>query len=963
MELMKGNKIHGFIIERVREISDCQGTLYEMVHEKTGAKLCWMKRAEENKTFSITFKTIPENDTGVFHILEHSVLNGSEKYPVREPFVELLKSSMQTFLNAFTYPDKTMYPVSSRNPKDFMNLMSVYMDAVFHPLIYTNPNIFYQEGWHYEIRDEEAEPVYKGVVLNEMKGAFSSVDEIIIDELNRMMFPDNCYRFVSGGDPEYITDLSYEKFIETHRKFYHPSNARVFLDGDIDIDAALAFINDEYFSHYEKEEMSFVIPMQERKPGELHRCLYEIAPDEDAKEKTQIAFASVVSDFTQAQKNLAWAVLSSVLAANNDSVLVKPILEKGLGQNVDVELYDGIQQAWAVFAVRNTEEENLEKIRETVRETVKGVVENGLNHEEIIATLNQMEFQYWEKHEPSGLINAQRAMDSWLYDGDPALYLTSGKLFEELRNKAEEGYFENLLAEFLLDEEHLQTVIAVPSAKLGEEKAEKEAEKLRKAKASWGSEIKDYIEKNRILDEWQAGTDTEETLDTLPKLSLEDIAEEPSDYPWKEERILGVPVLVYPKENKSITYMNLYFNPAGIKKDKLPAFGLFSGLFGDLATEKYTVQQLQAAVKKDLGSVGFSLEAFSPDNDPEKCIPSLTVTCSVLTKNADKAVELIEEILLHSKYEKDKILQLLKQDNESYRQSLIMSGHAAALRRAASHCSAEAAFREYVGGYESGMFGKDLENNFDEMADAFIEDCEMFREVLFSRDRLTVSVTEGDLETVEKMIGSLHQINAERASVHYPLPADASEKITIPAGIAFSAASVNFKKYGFEHTPYMAVLGHMLTYDYLWSEVRVKGGAYGTGISINPNGTIAAYSFRDPNPAGSLEVFASVPEYIAEVIRENPDLRQYIIGSLAASEPLLTPSGKIRLSDSRYFRNNTHEMRCTARKKVLSMTADDLKDCVEMMKLIGEKASVCVIGSDEKIGPVLAEELTPLKQL
>lgn len=315
--------INGFEIKNITELSDVKGTLYEMQHVKTGAKLAWLDRADENKTFAIAFKTIPENDTGVFHILEHSVLNGSKKYPVREPFVELLKGSMQTFLNAMTFPDKTLYPVSSRNDKDFMNLMSVYMDAVFHPAIYTNPNIFYQEGWHYEIRHEEDTPIYKGVVLNEMKGAFSSVDETIIDELNRMLFPDNCYQYVSGGDPEHITDLSYESFIETHQKFYHPSNARVWLDGTLDINEVTKFINDEYFSQYEKEELDFSIPNQVEKEAQHHTVQYELSKDESKEHRTQIALARIVSSYDQPLKNLAWGLLSTILVSSNESELKK----------------------------------------------------------------------------------------------------------------------------------------------------------------------------------------------------------------------------------------------------------------------------------------------------------------------------------------------------------------------------------------------------------------------------------------------------------------------------------------------------------------------------------------------------------------------------------------------------------------------------------------------------------------
>ena len=516
--------INGFEIKNITELSDVKGTLYEMQHVKTGAKLAWLDRADENKTFAIAFKTIPENDTGVFHILEHSVLNGSKKYPVREPFVELLKGSMQTFLNAMTFPDKTLYPVSSRNDKDFMNLMSVYMDAVFHPAIYTNPNIFYQEGWHYEIRHEEDTPIYKGVVLNEMKGAFSSVDETIIDELNRMLFPDNCYQYVSGGDPEHITDLSYESFIETHQKFYHPSNARVWLDGTLDINEVTKFINDEYFSQYEKEEMDFSIPNQVEREAQHHTVQYELSKDESKEHRTQIALARIVSSYDQPLKNLAWGLLSTILVSSNESELKKAIIEKDLGEDVELDIYDGIQQPWIVMCVRNTDEDKYDEVMQAIKKCAEGLIENGLDHDAILATLNQLEFKYREKHEPAGVMFAQRALETWLYDGDITQGFSLNPVFKELRKKVDEGYFEELLKEFFLSD-HLSTVVAVPSYTLSQERVEKEEAKLKEAKDSWKEDVSKYIALNQTLDNWQATADTEEQLDTLPKLTKEELVQ------------------------------------------------------------------------------------------------------------------------------------------------------------------------------------------------------------------------------------------------------------------------------------------------------------------------------------------------------------------------------------------------------------------------------------------------------
>ncbi len=939
--------MHGFAVIREREMTDGDGILYEMVHRKTGAQLCWLKNEDENKTFAIAFKTIPQNDTGVFHILEHSVLNGSQKYPAREPFVELLKGSLQTFLNAFTYPDKTMYPVASRNEKDFMNLMSVYMDAVFHPSIYTNPNIFYQEGWHYEILQPEDEPVYKGVVLNEMKGAFSSVDETIVDNFNRMLFPDNCYRFVSGGDPEYITDLSYEEFIETHQKFYHPSNARVFLEGNMDIEAVLSFLDEEYFSHYEKEEMSFTIPMQKTTKGTHLEYAYEIAEGEDTRDRTQISFARIVSSFDNLEKNIAWDALSEVLVSSNESPLKKNILDKGLGQDVELEIYDSIQQPWAVLTVRNSNRECYDEICKTLRETVSALVQNGLDHDEIDAALNQMEFRYRERHEPAGVMHAQRAMEAWLYDGDPALYLNLGYIFDVLRRKLKEGYFEELVKEFFLEEEYLHSLVSIPSDTLGRERTEKEREKLRRNKAEWKEKVQEYITLNENLMQWQAIPDSEEVINMLPKLSLADIKQTVEDYPWKEKKIRGVPVLEYPQEKSGIVYMNYYFSLAGITRDKLPQVSTFASMLTDLATKNYSVQQLQARISKTIGALNFYTDSFSVKNDHNKCMPFLVASCSVLEKNVKEAIDLIVEILQNTIFDKEAILPLVKQDNEEFRQALIMNGHSMAMRRASAHFSAEGVFREFTSGFSASLFEKDLEANYDAMIESVINEFSMYQEVLFSPARLTFSITGEHDDLVTDMIDRLNYVDAQRAVVHYPFLEEKKECIIIPAGISYSAVVGNMEDKGYSYVSGMAVMSHMLTYDYLWSEVRVKGGAYGTGFSTNPNGNCGAYSYRDPSPLKSISIIEDASSYLVNAVKEMDNLDTFIIGTMSNAEPLLSPPTRIRLADSRYFREKTYEERLEAIREILSLKPQNLADYAEGINAALKDGAVCIIGPAE----------------
>lgn len=950
-----GENMHGFTITGSREMKDCSGTLWQMRHEKSGAQLCWLQRQDPNMTFSVAFKTTPENDTGVFHILEHSVLNGSRKYPVREPFVELLKSSMQTFLNAMTYPDKTMYPISSRNRKDFMNLMSVYMDAVFHPAIYENPNIFYQEGWHYEIRRAEDAPVYKGVVFNEMKGAFSSVDETIVTELDRMMFPDNCYQYVSGGDPVHIPDLSYEKFIETHQKYYHPSNARFFLDGNLDIEAVLSFLDQEYLSGYDREEMDFSIPMQEPTASALRVYDYEIAPQEDPQGKTIAALGKVVSRFDDVSQNIAWQALSQVLASSNESPFKKAILEQGLGEDVELQLYDGIQQPWAAILVRNTTNENAEKALQVLKDTAADLVEHGLDHEELLAALNQLQFQYLEKKEPAGIMFAEAAMNAWLYDGDPAMYLNCGEVYEDLRRRTDEGYFEQLLSSFLLDDGHLAAVIARPNPELGAKRLEEETERLAEARKHW-TDVNDYISLNAKLDEWQAEPDTPEQIGTLPQLALADVEQDPVRYEASREEIGGADVLIYPKEDSGIVYLNLYFNLGGITREHLSDISLMSNLFTELPTRDHTVQQLQSEIRRSLGSLKFTVVIQRSPDDIHSCMPALLASCSVLQKNIDIAKDLIEEILKRTVFTADTVRPLLRQNLEDYRQALISAGHSLAVTREDARLTADGAAREYTNGIAYGMYLRKL--NEDEAGlQAFLQEAELAQEILMARSRLTISFTDpANRKTMEELIRRFEMTDARRCLVRIPLLKEGNEGFVIPAQISYAAASVNIHAADQDFDGSWRVLGHILTYQYLWSEVRVKGGAYGTGFNVNPNGTMTCWSYRDPSAAGSFEAFRGCGEAVRTIAESGLDFSSMIIGAVAGTEPLLAPADRIRLSDFRYFTGMDYDRQRGQRIEMLTTTAEDLVHDAEILEQLS--ASECVIGSEEIIKACGSEALT-----
>ena len=945
--------ISGFKVIKETELKDINSILYEMEHLKSGAKLCFVKNEDSNKTFSITFKTLPSDNTGVFHILEHCVLNGSKKYPVKEPFVELLKGSMQTFLNAFTSSDKTMYPLSSRNDKDFMNLISVYLDAVFNPLIYENPNIFYQEGWHYELEGDELS--YNGVVFNEMKGAYSSIDDTLINKVNETLFPNSTYQYDSGGNPEYITDLTYEKFIETHKKYYHPSNSKIILDGDIkNIEEVLAFIDEEYLSKYGKQDLDINITFQEEVDAVTIEQEYELSKDESKDNRTVVGITKVVSTYEDVVKNMAWHLICEYLVSNNESKFSKAIIEKGLAEDVEFDLMEGLMQPWAILVLRNTEKENVEEAKRILQEVTKEVIEEGFDKKKLLSSINRLEFKIKENKELAGLINSQNIMRSWLYDGDPALKLRYSENIKELKEKMNEGYFEELLKEFIFSDK-LCTVILKPSHELAEQRLEKENNKLERKK----KEI-DLEETKRIYEDfkvYQATFDTEENLATLPSLTIKDINEEPEDYPWKEERISGVDILRYPSDTSGISYINMYFNLAGITKEHLKELGLYINLLMRLDTESYDVEALQSEINTYIGSLKFNSDAYSELGENESCYPVLTVNMSVLNENIDKAIELVFEVIKNTKFEKDKVLQLLKQDNEEARQAMIGSGHIFAMNRVASHFRSVAAFKEYTSGYENIKYTLDLEKNYDELFESFVNECELFKEVIFSKDRLTLSTNMEGNESINKIIDNLSTVEANKAKVRYPLLKDKKEKYVIPGGVSY--VSIGTSNNETEADAVLSVIQHALTYDYLWNEVRVKGGAYGTGINIINNGSLVTFSYRDPNPTNSIKAMQNCYEYL-ENLDENRDMTQMIIGTLAAAEPLSTTKNKILGGDSRYFKKITIEKRRENRKKIINTNAKELKTYASKFKEWMSDVYICVFGDEELLKDL--EDYTDIRE-
>jgi Zn-dependent M16 (insulinase) family peptidase len=923
--------------------------MYVMRHDQTHARLIWLKRQDENKTFAIGFRTPPQDDTGVFHILEHSVLNGSGRYPVKEPFVQLLKSSMNTFLNAFTADDKTVFPVASRNEKDFMNLISVYLDGVFDPEIYRNRKIFEQEGWHYELRDENEEPVYKGVVLNEMKGAYASVDETLSDHIFKALYPDTCYQYSSGGDPAHITDLTYEQFLAAHKRFYHPSNAHLYLDGDMDVDKVLAFINDEYLSHYEAADAHSEIPLQKAVPAKTVTYAYECA-EEDLSHRTMISFARIISDYTQVKRNTALDVLAQVLTGTNDAPLKMPFLEKGLCEDVSFDIYDFIQQPWCSLTFRNSEKENLDEIRNMTKDIVNRILQEGFNHDELQAAINHLEFIYREKQEPAGIINGEFTLLAELYGGDPSAYLRLGPVYDELRQDVDRNYFEDLLKEVFADPEHTQTVIAVPSHEEGARRLKAESEKI----ASAHPDKKEIIRDTRELDIWQNTPDRPEDLARLPHLALSDVDPNPQKDIFDQEEIDGMTFLHYPRPASGICYYSFYFNCAGIRREMLPQLAFYASLLADLPTKSHTLRQLQILINRYIGSLNFTTSTFSRLGENDAATPVLAVRFSCLEQNTEEAMKLVREIMRETIFTPDTIRPLLKQSRQAFTEALIGGGSTFAKIRISAAYSAAGVFEEYTHGIHSGQYLRQLDEHFDDEIGDFIELCSLFSENLFITSRCAGSYAGDHGSEVKAFLADFPHGDAHWAKVHYPLMEKENEAIIIPGGVAYAARGCLYP----ELSGTCRVLSHILTYEYLWNEVRVKGGAYGTSISLGGGSAALATSYRDPDPAHTLKTLDGCAAFMEQMDETCDDYTDYIIGAIAAGNPVLSPSSKIVISDIRFFSDISYADRQTRRKEMLETDGNRLREIAEGLQKAMQDGMICVVTPEEKLKDLESYHLT-----
>ena len=937
-----GDLIHGFRVTSIRYADELKGFFVEMVHEKTGAQLVWVENKADNKLFCIGFKTIPEDSTGVFHILEHSVLCGSEKYPVKEPFVDLLKTSMNTFLNAMTFDDKTIYPVSSRNRQDFLNLTGVYLDAVFAPKLLTNPNIFYQEGWH--IAQEDGNFSFNGVVFNEMKGAMSSADSVVGYDLQKAVLPGTNYVFNSGGDPEHITDLTYEQFCDSYRKYYSPSNSRIFLDGDVPLDETLELI-DSYLSRFEKSSPVGDISLDIPAPLEMED-LFPVGDDEDTADRMRVSLAKVIGTWEDREKIAALSILSSVIAGTNESPLKKAIISSGLAQEFRVDAENPIALPYVAVYFQNVRDGEAENVVSLMRQTAARLADEGLDKRDLYAAINHYEYQTKDVREPQALIRCIESFNSWLYGGDPLMYLDHSGLFDALRGMVENGGFETLLREFFADPSGCALLVSSPSKDVTRDLQASEDRRIAEATADWTENDK---EENRRLNagllEWQSTPDTPEQTATIPVLDLDEIDRDPSYVDTQVRVINGVTVLSHDINTNGIVHETLYFKLTDLDSSSLTRFASCTGMFTNLPTDKYSVVELQREMKNTLGRFSVSVEARSLGDDYDKCVPYLTVRFSSLRDLAPQAEKLAVHIITCTDFsDETAVRNLVNQRNEILKQYPVTSGHTLARSVALSGENSCFAASELLTGLCMLRWVKTFAEGFDGLFGDYLA---LIRDTLdraVCTGRLTVSITADS--SYEPSVAELLSEGTdcpEYAAYSAGLPAKTA--VVIPAPVGYSSQAFSSGNYD----PRLRVAAQMISFAYLWNEVRVKGGAYGTGFAVRRNASVSTYSYRDPSPEKSIAVNGTIGDFLREFCRNGQKIDGFIISAMADLDPLMSPAEMGQSADNDWFTGFTREDAAEERRKMLEITYDDLRQIAGLTDRFASLAPYCIVAGESLI--------------
>ena len=956
---------YDYILEEKLEDMNGIGTL--LVHKKTGARVAIVANDDNNKVFSIGFRTPPANSTGVAHIIEHSVLCGSKHFPAKDPFVELAKGSLNTFLNAMTYPDKTVYPVASMNDQDFKNLMHVYMDAVLYPNIYQKKEIFHQEGWHYDLESEEGELKYNGVVYNEMKGAFSSPESMLYRMIQNSLFPDTPYGVESGGDPDFIPDLSYEEFIQFHKTYYHPSNSYIYLYGEMDFEERLEWLDKEYLNQYDRLEVDSKVRKQEAFTSSREiESFYSLSEEEEAKDNTYLSYNTVIGDSLDKELALTFQVLDYVLLQAPGAPIKQALLDANIGKDILGGFEDEILQPTFTIIAKNSEENKKDKFVAVVRDVLSKLVAEGVEEKSLRAAINYYEFKYREADYgqfPKGLLYGLRAMSSWLHDDHkPFLHLKDTTGYAFLKEKIGTGYYEKVIKEYFLQNTHNSVVILKPKSGLNAEKEELLKKKLAAYKATLSKEdLQRIIRETQELAVFQETPSTKEELEAIPLLTREDIKKEIEPLYNKESKVGEAKVIHHDVYTNKIAYIRLLFNVKSVPKELLPYASLLSFVLGYVDTENYSYLGLSNEVNIHTGGITSNVRSFSEKGSTDKYYPVFEFSTKVLYDNLTEAIRLIEEMLYRSKLDdKKRLKEILDEMRSKLQMHFNSAGHSVAVDRAMSYYSTHGLFKEVTTGISFYRFIEDITENFNEKADATIDKLKLLLKIIFTAENLLVSVTadeEGYERFSEKLSGFIDGLLPKAdGNLFTAYDTSSLEPVCLNEGfktamqVQYVARAGNFIKAGYEYTGSLRVLKTILSYDYLWNNVRVKGGAYGCMCGFSGvDGDAYFTSYRDPNLKETNLIYEKAAEYIKNFSAEERDITKYIIGTFSSLDTPLTPQSKGKRSLSMYLGGITEEDLQRERMQVLGVSLEDIRSCHKYITAMLNAGHICVIGNEGKI--------------
>ena len=958
---MNKDRISAYDIIKEENLKDIRSKGWLLRHKKTGARVMLIENDDENKVFNIAFRTPPKNSTGVAHILEHSVLCGSKEFPLKDPFVELVKGSLNTFLNAMTYPDKTCYPVASCNDQDFQNLMHVYLDAVFYPNIYQKEEIFRQEGWSYQLEKPEGPLKYNGVVYNEMKGAFSSPDEVLEREIMNSLFPDTPYGCESGGDPDHIPELSYEEFLEFHKTYYHPSNSYIYLYGNMDMAEKLEFLDEHYLSAFENLEIDSSIPMQ---PAfEKRRDLtmeYPISESENSEGNSYLAYSTVVGEAADTLTAVAFEVLDYALLSAPGAPLKQALLDAGIGMDVYGSYDDGIRQPYFDVIAKGTDPDKKDRFLEIIQSTLTNIVKNGVNKKTLQAGINYMEFRYREadfSSWPKGLMYGLDIFGSWLYSDEKAFsHVQILPVFEKLKSLLNQGYFEELIQKYLLDNPHGSVITLVPSKGLAARREQALAEKLQKQLEGMTEEERNgLVEKTKSLVAYQESEEEPGSEKCIPMLKREDIKKEAAGFTNQELDVDGSLFLYHEVPTNGIAYLDLMFDLKKLSPEKVPYVGLLKSVLGYVDTEHYSYGELSDEINAQTGGIASGVEVFDRVDSIDEYKAAFSVTGKAMYSNIDVLFRMIREILNTSKLSDTKRLyEIIARVKSRAQANLVSAGHCTAVLRGASYSSPMAAFQDAMSGVAYYQFIENLEKEFDSRKEELVHTLKELMVEILRPEYLCVSYT-GERETLDEVMG---QVKALKMTLHTEPVKTSSEPMhcvkknegfTTSGQVQYVARTGNFRKKGYEYTGALDILKVALSYDYLWMNLRVKGGAYGCMSGFKRSGESYFVSYRDPHLKRTLEIYEGIPEYVRTFQADEREMTKYIIGTISGKDIPRTPKMQGSISKTAYFCGVSEEMVQKERNQILNAQAKDIHALAPIIEAILSDDALCVVGSETAI--------------